>query len=320
MAKTIFGLVADDGNQGISNKNVDRYASIGVASKTYSYPESASDNGFNVPQILFQFTNPFGREIGNTPTISIKAPTTFNVAALSDYARTENIFGNEVYSGLASGAVDAKVGESFTAGATEAIQNQIKSAGVSGAEAFIYSLKKGLATVAGWGGSAGMNNLPQYEFSQRQSINPMAQLLYKGPQLRRYQFPFTMHPKSAKESANIEKIISIFRVASAPSVPDTGGGVLGSIGVGVGNAFTFGYPHLTYFSYCFVDINGQVKTIHASKLCAIESVSVDYGGQKMTFFGDGRPTEINLVLQLTEVSPRTLGDSIEDITTGTTLL
>jgi hypothetical protein len=39
---------------------------------------------------------------------------------------------------------------------------------------------------------------------------------------------------------------------------------------------------------------------------------VDYGGQKMTFFEDGVPTEINLTIQLTEIVPRTLGDAITD--------
>lgn len=55
-----------------------------------------------------------------------------------------------------------------------------------------------------------------------------------------------------------------------------------------------------------------MKIIYRSKLCAIESVAADYGGQKMTFFADGRPTDIAMTIQLTEVTPRTLGDSITD--------
>ena len=123
-----------------------------------------------------------------------------------------------------------------------------------------------------------------------------------------------MKPKNATESENIRKIISAFRVASSPSVPSTAGvSPNGELSIGLGSTFTFGYPHLTQFDVTFRGPKGNgFINIFRSKPCAIESVTVDYGGQKLTFFEDGMPTEINFTLQLTEILPRTLGDARTD--------
>jgi len=81
----------------------------------------------------------------------------------------------------------------------------------------------------------------------------------------------------------------------------------------------FGYPHLTAFDINFKSPT-ENKVIFESKLCAIESVAVDYGGQKMAFFEDGVPTEINLTLQLSEISVRTLGDARYDSSSTKTIV
>jgi hypothetical protein len=96
-------------------------------------------------------------------------------------------------------------------------------------------------------------------------------------------------------------------------VPSTSGlGVGGNINIGEGNTFTFGYPHLTQFDLVFFSDENNSKRIFRSKPCVIESVSTDYGSQKMTFFEDGNPAEITLTVQLTEIVPRTLGDAKYD--------
>lgn len=300
-----------------------RYQRIGLENRTISFP-SINDVGFNTPTIRFMFLNAYGERISGAPSVYLKLPTNFNVTGLSDYSRTEGVFagGRDVYSAIAGGALGDK-----TASYLSSIKDTVSSvpvvgqaqadaldalakAGITGAEAIGYSLKRGLGSVLGFIGSAGLSNLGQYEFNERQAVNPMAQLLYKGPQVRRYQFPFAMNPKSSSDSKNIRDIINVFRVASSTSVPDTSGvSIGGTIAIGQGNSFTFGYPHLTQFTLSFLTPESTTKKIFRSKVCVIESVSVDYGGQKMTFFEDGRPTDVNLTLQLSEVMPRTLGDA-----------
>lgn len=292
-----------------------RYARIGLSGRTLSFP-SATDGGFNTPRVRFMFLNAYGERISGAPSILLKLPSNFNVTGFSDYSRTEGVFagGEQIYSLISQGALGDKASEAATnqgiGAITEELLTAIGSAGITGAEAFAYSIRRGAGSLLGFIGSAGLSNLGQYEFNRRQAVNPMAQLLYKGPQVRRYQFPFSFNPKNSNDSTHIRDIINVFRVASSPSVPDTSGVAIGgTVSIGQGNSFTFGYPHLTQFTIAFDPPNSTTKKIFRSKVCVIESVSVDYGGQKMTFFEDGKPSEATLTLQLSEVMPRTLGDA-----------
>lgn len=306
------GWSLTSGDPGLAYQAITRYEQIGTSGSTISFPAKA-DSGFNVPQIRFMFMSAYGEVIPSGPILYLKMPSNFNLTNLSDYSRTEAIFagGRDKYSELANAALGRKQTDAKEGGALQAAIDSIGMAGVTGVEALQYAIRYGAANVLGKIGSAGMSNIGQYEFNERNAVNPMAQLLYKGPQLRRYQLPFSFNPKNLDDTKAIKKIISTFRVASSPSVPNTSG-TLGSINLGAGNSFSFGYPHLTQFTIGFITETGASKKIFRSKACVIESVSVDYGGQKMTFFEDGTPTEFNLTLQLTEVMPRTLGDASTD--------
>lgn len=322
--RTTFGLTFDPANAagGALGQAEARYVSIGATGSFY-YPAN-KDDGFNVPQVSFNFLNAYGNDISGAPFVHIKMPGLFNVTGISDYSRAENIFsfGSDFNSQRTAydALHDVGMADKITSGGLiDDAATQAARAGLSGAEAFQYSIKKGLGSILGFVGSAGLNNIGQFEFNARRAVNPMAQLLYKGPQVRRYQFPFVFKPRNAKDSENIKKIIGIFRVASSASVSSSGGGqevspgVVQPVDLGAGNSFTFGYPHLTEFRVSFFSpTSGSAKHLFRSKVCAIESVSVDYGGQKMAFFEDGSPTEINMTIQLTEVMPRTLGDAIVD--------
>jgi hypothetical protein len=290
-----------------------RYQAANLSAVKYAYPVN-SDSGFNVPTIRFGFLNAYAENIINSPKVYIRMPNSFGVTSTSDYSRTENIFGagsgvggisalTDFFKNVMQGKITDAVGIT-----TEQV-DAVGKAGISGAEALQYSLKKGAGNILGFVGSAGLSNINQYEFTSRKAVNPMAQLLYKGPQFRRYQLPFPMKPRNVSESEHIQKIINVFRVASSPSVPDTTG-ILGDIGAG--SSFTFGYPHLTQFVIMFDTPGAGPKTIYKSKVCVIEAVTVDYGTQKLTFFEGGYPTEINLTLSMTEITPRTLGDAKTD--------
>lgn len=333
MTRTVFGLTGNEegtlyggaDRAGSAHDANDRYSRISATGR-YSYPYQVFDAGFNIPYAIFSFLDPYGGRIPTSPTVSLQLPSQFNITGFSDYARTENIFATsgDVYSQIYNDATEAKQRQA-TGSITDAVQqrnivNQIADAGLSAADAALYTWKKAFANVIGWGASAGLSNINQFEFMNRQAVNPMAQLLYRGPQMRRYQFPFTMKPKSLNDSNQIQKILKIFRVASSPSVPDTSGTAVGSVNIGVGNAFTFGYPHLTQFDVYFIDETNTIKTLFRSKICAIESVATDYGGQKMTFYRDGTPTEIALTIQLTEVTPRTLGDAYTEAARNSSML
>jgi hypothetical protein len=314
MAKTVFALTSDNGassfpsdaawpnSQNPENQATDRYASLG--STEIQFP--SSNEGFNVPIARFTMLDAYGNRVTGAPKLQIRMPNLFNITNISDYAKTDNIFGAPTaYKSAAEGLYNQAAAKDGFSAANFAL---------TAADALQYSIKKGFAGVAGFAESAGMGNVGQFEFTGRAAINPMSQMLYKGPQYRRYQMPFILKPKTRNESENIKKIISAFRLASSPSLPNTSGRGIGdtSVSIGEGTSFTFGYPHLTQFDLLFYTDDKNSKRIFRSKPCVIESVSTDYGSQKMTFFEDGNPAEITLTVQLTEIVPRTLGDAKYD--------
>jgi hypothetical protein len=314
--KSVFG--------GKSLQVAGRYADSGL-SGTLSYPSNSQQDGFHVPRMSFKFFDAFGAYISAAPIVKLRVPNNFNVSNFSDYSRTEAIFGagmdNEMRQ-LYKAAGEENVGEQAggnlsSTEITEGGAGGLLKYGASASEAFLYALQKSLAGASGFLTSGGLNSISQAEFSGRAAVNPYAQLLYKGPQFRRYQVPIVFKPRNKTEAQTITKIINTFRVASSPSAQNrsvTLGGFTGTL-----QSFTFGYPHLTAFSIDFNSPQGA-KTLFDSKLCAIESVAVDYGGQKMTFFEDGIPTETNMTLQLSEVTVRTLGDAKIDARNGSTLV
>lgn len=315
MTITTFNLVADNQNtsypddggypiaQNRTNNAIQRYANAGLANAKLQYPIDGALNSFNVPLMKFVFLDAYAERISDTPQIFLRVPNLFNVSDFSDYSRTEAIFGAGTDFANISQQVfnERKFQQGFDAA----------NFALTAAEAFQYAIQKGLTGAQGFIQSAGLNNIAQAEFSARAAVNPFTQLLYKGPQYRKYQVPIIIKPKSQAEAEAAIKIITAFRVASAPSVPDTSGISVGEKSVGVGSSFLFGYPHLTQFDIQFKK-DAEQKVLFRSKPCVIDSVAVDYGGQKMSFFEDGKPTEVNMTIQLTEIVPRTLGDAITD--------
>jgi hypothetical protein len=314
MAISTFGLVADNQNTSFPDdagypvalsrqtNAIQRYSQAGISNKTLQYPIGPL-NEFNVPLMKFIFLDAYAERIADTPKVFIRVPNLFNVSDFSDYSRSEAIFGSSTDFANISNQVfnEKRTTQGFDAA----------NFALTASEAFQYAIQKGLTSAQGFIQSAGLNNIGQAEFSARSAVNPFTQLLYKGPQYRKYQVPVAIKPKNRTEAKDALNIITAFRIASSPSVPNTSGIQVGEKTIGAGTSFLFGYPHLTQFDIQFRNGTDQ-KILFRSKPCVIDSVAVDYGGQKMTFFEDGVPTEINLTIQLTEIVPRTLGDAITD--------
>jgi hypothetical protein len=324
-----FGLTADDPNGatatqsgelgGAETQATDRYLKAELTS-TYSYPLSEEVDGFYIPMMHFKFYDASGLDVGSSPVVKIRVPNNFNVTNFSEYSRTENIFGadaprKQIYGESGAEKIEGMAGELK---ADDLNEYTALKYGASASEAFLYAIRKSLGGVSGFLQSGGLNALAQYEFERRAAVNPYAQLLYKGPQFRRYQVPLVIRPRSKTEATNALNIIKIFKIASSPTVQNRAisfGDVSGTL-----QSFSFGYPHLTQFDIKFKVDGSTNQDIFKSKLCAIESVAVDYGGQKMAFFEDGVPTEITMTLQLSEVSVRTLGDARLDADSQRTIL
>jgi hypothetical protein len=332
MATTSFDLTPDSSTittggasilGGDVTQAVQRYAEASLLG-TYSYPQSDNIDGFYVPRMTFKFFDAFGKSISRSPTVKVRVPNNFNVTNFSDYSRTEAIFGSgmeglaqELYKEVGTEKIGEQAGGSLNV--DDVTNETLLKYGATASEAFLYALQKSLAGATGFISSGGLNAISQAEFTNRAAVNPYAQLLYKGPQFRRYQVPVSIKPRNSTESENALNIIRVFKIASSPSIQNrnvTIGSFQGTL-----QSFVFGYPHLTQFTIDFSSPTVTAnRTIFESKLCAIESVAVDYGGQKMSFFEDGIPSEITLTLQLSEIAVRTLGDARNDSINKRTIL
>lgn len=265
---------------------------------TFGVFDSHSD--YNTPVMRFSFKDATGNREQFKP-IYIRMTSSFETVLANPYQEQEGIFGSPVAS-------------------TEALTTFteiLKTAGGSGIEAVKKQVLAGIGATGGFIASAGASGISQTEFLTRQFFNNFQQLIYKGPQFRRFSPSFTMRPTSYDEATRMKNIISLFRIASSPrtGIAKGLGGVenageivadteklfnsegapdiayfnpTNSNDISGGSEFTFGYPDT-----CDIEIfmlkggvpNSIANPIFKSQLCVIESVNVTYGSQnKMTFF------------------------------------
>ncbi len=172
------GWDLNQGDMGLQYQAIRRYQRIGTSGTTTSFP-SKDDSGFNVPRVRFMFMTAYGEVIPNTPILYLKLPGNFNLTSLSDYSRTEAIFagGRDKYSELASSVLGSKMKEADVPGALQSTIDSIGSAGVTGVEALQYAIKYGASNVLGRFASAGMSNIGQYEFNERNAVKCNAKSL-----------------------------------------------------------------------------------------------------------------------------------------------
>lgn len=307
-------------------------------SGTLTFGSDVTGRDFVTPMARFAFFDNLGNSPGDTPTIYIKMPGSFNSSTLQNWQESSNIFG--VPGSGTEGDVLGALNRIFE-GASSALQAQII---------------RGIAGASGALASAGLGGRQQIEFLSRRFLNNFQQMIYQGPVFRRFQLPFTMKPASEDEAIKMMAIIHTFRVASSPnagfSEQDANALIKGvrdrntaledsfaqdeaaiqaeQIASGIQtqdqtvaedlltnyDVVSFSYPDMCKFEILLDFPNGTFSDpLFRSDMCVIESVAVDYGAQnKMQFFrsasdGSYYPTEVTLTLSLRETKLQTAGDA-----------
>jgi hypothetical protein len=150
---------------------------------------------FVVPVMAFTFYDALGepKELSN---LYIRMTSSFETALANPFQETEGIFGSP-------GNMDTVLGA-------------LKTIGVSGLEALTKQLINASGALGGYLASAGQTGKAQIEFLRREMFNNFQQLIYKGPQFRRFSPSFTMRPTSLAEAKAMKEIISTFKIASSP--------------------------------------------------------------------------------------------------------
>jgi hypothetical protein len=118
------------------------------------------------------------------------------------------------------------------------------------------------------------------------ALNPQLQVLFKGTDMRQFQFDFLFAPFSPDEAKNVMEIIKTFKFHQAPEVNSSG----------MGRYFI---PP-SEFDIDFL-LNGQINTkVHQIGTCVLTNLNVDYAPNGWATFSDGTPTHIKLTLQFME--------------------
>lgn len=279
---------------------------------------------FNFNSIA-QIVNPTNWKVGIVEkpetTISLYMPDTLTMNYSHDWSQVSltQTLGPASYIGSAMADwADAK----YRGGSTDAKGNAANLYGKGLAVGAAQMI--GDAGIAGTGSDLGSlvgNILGQVP-------NPQLQMLYKGTELREFQFQFKFTPASKKEAMEIERIIQLFQFHSAPRL-------LGSVshqyleppelfkidflfvgGTGLESAVSNFFKNLgtniltsQLYSGMFGGMqqgnldpeNNKAKVFQIYNPCALKDISLDYAPNGWAAHEDGAPVETTMTLTFKEV-------------------
>jgi len=123
-------------------------------------------------------------------------------------------------------------------------------------------------------------------FSQGFALNPQLEVLFKGTDMRQFQFDFLFAPYDADEARSVISIIKQFKFHQAPEV----------LTDQVGRFFV---PP-SEFDIDFLYNSQKNGNIHQIGTCVLTNMNVDYAPNGWSTFGDGTPTNIRMTLNFME--------------------
>jgi len=123
-------------------------------------------------------------------------------------------------------------------------------------------------------------------FTQGYALNPQLEVLFKGTEMRQFQFDFLFSPYDESEAESVVNIVKTFKFHQAPEVNTDS----------VGRFFV---PP-SEFDIDFL-VNGQINDrIHQIGTCVLTNINVDYAPNGWSTFSNGMPTNIRMTLQFLE--------------------
>jgi hypothetical protein len=127
------------------------------------------------------------------------------------------------------------------------------------------------------------------------ALNPVIEVLYNSPQLRKFNFDFVFSPRSQKEADMVWQIIYEFRRHSAPEFDEETYGVL----LVPPSSFDITILRKTPGQDGFIE-NTNVPRMST---CVLNDVQVDYASSgSFVTFEDGMPIQIRMRLSFTELN------------------
>lgn len=123
-------------------------------------------------------------------------------------------------------------------------------------------------------------------YATGQALNPQLEVLFKGVDMRTFQFDFLFAPFDEDEAKNVVEIVKTFKFHMAPEINK---GMMGRY---------FTPPSEFDIDFLF---NGQKNPhVHQIGTCVLQNVNVDYAPNGWSTFNNGMPTHIRMTLQFME--------------------
>lgn len=125
------------------------------------------------------------------------------------------------------------------------------------------------------------------------SVNPMIEVLYEQPGLRKFQFDFSFAPRNRSEANSVREIIYQFRRHAAPEFKAAGA---------ISGAF-FTPPSEFDISFHSKTNGGFSENLNMPRIstCVLESINTNYTPEMFQTFTDGMPVNITLRLAFKEL-------------------
>lgn len=141
-------------------------------------------------------------------------------------------------------------------------------------------------------------------------INPNAEFLFKGPQLRQFAFAFTFVPRNKQEGQMVAEIIRNLKIHMSPKSSVTN--------FGTGNKLLGGFlqaPDIFKIEYR-TGINPH-PFLNKFKYCALTDLKINYaGGNGYMSYEDGTPIVTTIAMQFNELTPIYAEDYERDYAKG----
>jgi len=242
---------------------------------------------------------------GLLKTILLPMPNQIQDSNSVKYATSEL---NSIAGAAVGGIIDVmEGGKAFNGGFVSGMQaigersknalDNVSSAvgGLSGAQGF-FTRRLASAAVNMLGANISAGQI--LARSTGEILNPNAEVLFNGVNLRTFKFSFKMIPRSYEEGQQIKEIIKAFKLHSAAKLGSKEQGITNEIGI---ESF-IRTPDI--FELRYRKGGGEHPYLHKFKQCFLESVDATYTGESgYATYDDGTPTSLNINLTFREIEP-----------------
>lgn len=127
--------------------------------------------------------------------------------------------------------------------------------------------------------------------------NPNMEMLFRGPNMRSFEFQFKLVCRSKDDAKRIREIIKFFKLQSLPSVG--------------ANTNLINSPNVFFIRYMNGDT--RIKSLPQPKICALTNFGIDHTPDQMGWaaYEDSHPVATALVMSFAELTPLFKNEMVE---------